>query len=141
MLNFTIHKLGDTALFRCTGRFVAGETEALTEALQEAIRRHWRARIVVLDLAEITGVDAAGVGALISVRECALRSGIAFKLMNLRPRVEEVLELTNVRNAFEVCCVADMFELLCRAIRQTQPARSLPAEIPTPLAPYIQTPA
>jgi len=40
--------------------------------------------------------------------------------MNLTPRVEEVLELTNLRPKFEFCSVADMVDLLCRAMSESQ---------------------
>lgn len=119
MLSFSVHKLGDTALFRCAGRFVSGDIESL----RDAIRTQWRARAVVLDLAEIGTIDAAGLGALVSLRTWAQASGIAFKLMNLTPRVEEMLELTNLRAAFEVCSVAEMLDLLGRAIEQTRSSK------------------
>jgi len=75
---------------------------------------------VVLDLAEVTAVDAAGVGMLVLLRLWANATGTKLKLMNLTPRVEEVLQLTRLRSAFEVCSVREMMDLLCRANRQFQ---------------------
>jgi anti-anti-sigma factor len=116
MLTFTIHKLGDTALFRCAGRFVSGDTRSL----QDAIWNQWRAQSVVLDLAQIGTIDAAGLGTLVAVRTWAKAAGISFKLMNLSPRIEEMLELTKLRGAFEVCSVAEMLDLLCHAMKQAE---------------------
>jgi len=114
MLSFTIHKLGKTTLFRCSGRFVSGDEQRLRSAvLNEA-----RARTVVLDLAEIQDMDAAGVGMLVSLHLWAQNSAIAFKLMNLTPRVDKVLEITNLKAQFDFCSVAEMLDLLCAAIRQ-----------------------
>ena len=132
MLSFTIHKLGNTALFRCTGRLVSDNVESLREAIQTQTQ----ARTVVLDRAEIASIDAGGIGVLVSLREWTRASGAAFKLMNLTPRVEDVLELTNLSAAFELCSVAEMLDLLCHAIRQTPPAVVEAIELPEPRAGY-----
>ena len=116
MLTFSVHKLGSTALFRCAGRFVSGDMEAL----QDAIWNQWRAHAIVLDLAQIGSIDAAGLGMLLSLRLWAQKAGISFKLMNLTPRVEEMLELTNLRAAFEICSATEMLGLLYEAIEQAR---------------------
>src|SRR5262250_1359198 len=92
MLTLTVHKLCDTTLFRCAGRLVSGESECL----RDAVLAQSHARSVVLELAEVRSVDAAGLGILLFLREWAQTTGATFKLMNLKPRVEEVLELTNL---------------------------------------------
>jgi anti-anti-sigma factor len=116
MLSFTIHKFGDTALFRCAGRFVSGDTRGL----RDAIWSQWSAQAVVLDLAQIAMIDAAGLGTLVALRTWAQTAGISFKLMNLTPRVEEMLELTNLKGVFEVSSAADMLDLLYHAIEQAR---------------------
>jgi anti-anti-sigma factor len=126
MLIFAVHNLGDTALFRCAGRFVSGEEENL----QKAVLSQSRARTVVVDLAEVGTIDAGGIGVLVSLRGSAQSKGIGFKLMNLNPRVEEVLELTHLREFFEVCSVREMLELLCHAVRQSR--SEAPASIGLP---------
>lgn len=116
MLNVAVHKLGEATIFRCTGRIVFGYADALLKVISE-----WpRSPIVVLDLAEVTEIDAAGIGALVSGRKRAKAIGVALKLMNLTPRVEELLELTRLRSAFEICSVPEMLGLLCRAFAQSQ---------------------
>ena len=126
MLIFAIHNLGDTALFRCAGRFVSGEEEDL----QKAVLSQSHARTVVLDLAEVGTMDAAGIGVLVSLRASAQNRGMGFKMMNLNPRVEEVLALTHLREVFEVCSVREMLELLCHAVRQSR--SEAPASIDLP---------
>jgi anti-anti-sigma factor len=111
MLRLTTLKLGDVTVFRCAGRITA-------DILREAVMNGPHARIVVLDLAEVSAVDAAGLGALVSLQKWANANGTRLKLMNLVPLVDEVLELTNLRSAFEVCSVEDMLDLLCRATKQ-----------------------
>jgi anti-anti-sigma factor len=114
MLSLTTLKLGDVTVFRCAGRIAAGASNILKEAVMNGPHD----RIVVLDLAEVSAVDAAGLGALVSLQKWANANGARLKLMNLVPLVDEVLELTNLRSAFEVCSVEDMLDLLCRATKQ-----------------------
>lgn len=116
MLSLTTQKLGDVTVFRCGGRLTANDDDHL----QKAFLTQGHMRIAVLDLAEITAVDAAGLGTLLSLRHWAKATGTELKLMNLIPRVAEVLELTKLMPAFEVCSVHDMLDLLCRAAEQSR---------------------
>jgi anti-sigma B factor antagonist len=116
MLNLSIHNLGDTAVFRCAGRITFGDGDAL----QTAISRQQPIRVAVLDLAEISTIDAAGLGSLLSARKWAGATGTELKLMNLTPQVEELLDLTRLRSVFAVYRVQEMLDLLCRAVRQSR---------------------
>lgn len=113
MLTLKIHNLDDVAVLRCVGRITADDGDAL----RTAVLTQPDVRIVVLDLAGVSAVDAAGLGMLVSLRNWASATGKQLKLMNVVPRVEEVLELTHLKAEFEICSVADMLELLCRASR------------------------
>ena len=116
MLSLTVHNLGDVTVFRCAGRIEFGGGDGL----QASISTQSQMRIAVLDLAEISAIDAAGLGILLSVRGWARAAGVELKLMNLTPKVEELLELTGLRSAFEVLSGAEMLDLLCRAIHQSR---------------------
>jgi anti-anti-sigma factor len=111
MLSFTTQNLGDVTVFRCAGRITADSGNQL----QNEVVNRTDAREVVLDLAEVSAVDAAGLGVLVSLRTWAETTGRRLKLMNLLPRVEKVLELTHLRSAFDVCSLREMLDLLCRA--------------------------
>jgi anti-anti-sigma factor len=89
------------------------------DALQNAVSRQQPLRVAVLDLAEISAIDAAGLGSLLSVRKWAGGTGTELKLMNLTPQVEELLVLTKLRSVFSVYRVQEMLDLLCRAVRQS----------------------
>ena len=111
MLRLTMQNLGDVTVFRLAGRITAGDNEGLCKAVQS----QRDTRVAVLDLADVTSVDASGLGALLCVRAWTRRRSIRLKLMNLTPMVEDLLELTHLRSAFEICSVQDMVDLLCRA--------------------------
>jgi anti-sigma B factor antagonist len=113
MLSLTIQRLGDVSVIQCSGRVTAGDGDILRIAVRTQSRTH----TIVLDLAEVSAIDAAGLGMLVGLRTWAKSTGTELKLMNLTPRVEEVLALTHLRPEFEVCSVREMMDLLCRATR------------------------
>jgi anti-anti-sigma factor len=94
VLTVTVHNLTDTVVLRCRGRLVRGEESAL---LCAAVR-HYGSE-VVLDLAEVSTIDAAGIGALVSLQA----AGIYLKLMNPTEPVRAVLGITGLRSVFEIC--------------------------------------
>lgn len=98
-MSVRINKLGDVAVFRCAGRITADGGDVL----QAAVRAQHPLRVAVLDLSAISAVDACGLGILVSLLIWSNATGKELKLMNLRPRVEEVLALTNLLSVFEVC--------------------------------------
>ena len=116
MLNITIDNLGDTTILQCAGRMTIGQGNELQNAvlLQVPIRR------LVLDLARVSAVDAAGLGLLVSVRTLTRTMSAKLKLMNLTQKVEHVLELTHLKSLFEICSVQEMLELFCRATRKSR---------------------
>lgn len=117
MLKVTVHNLGDVTIFHCTGRIAFGYADRLLIA----ISKQPLCRIAVLDLAYVTDMDAAGIGTLVAARELAKVRRITLRLMNLTPRVEDLLELTHLKSAFEICSVAEMLNLLCRAFERSEP--------------------
>src|SRR5262249_24606455 len=76
--------------------------------------------IVMLDLAKVTAIDSAGIGMLVSLRSWAGTNGIRLKLMNLTPKVEDLLKLFNLKSVFEICSVPEMLGLLCRAFKHSR---------------------
>ena len=122
MLEITTHNLENATIFRCAGRITVEHADLLRMiVLKQA------PSIAVLDLAEITAMDAAGVGILVSLGWWAKTTGGHLKLMNLTPRVEDLLELLNLRSAFEICSVPEMLSLLCLAFEKSQSARGEPS--------------
>jgi anti-anti-sigma factor len=111
-----IQKLEDTTVIRCAGRMVI----PYADVLRNAVLRQLRIRTLVLDLADVVAVDAAGLGILVSLRAWAIETRTALKLMNVTPKLEKLLELTNLKSAFEVCSGREMLALLCRAINETE---------------------
>ena len=115
MLSLTIQKLDGTIIFQCIGRIVRGETESLRHAMS----RYPKIATAVLDLAEVTAIDAAGLGFLLTLRNWAHANGTELKLLNLPSHIENLLNVTRLLPIFKVCSVSDIADLLCRLIRQS----------------------
>jgi anti-anti-sigma factor len=79
---------------RCQGRLVFGLESALFGA---AVPLH-RREIILVDLTGITAIDAAGIGALISLRA----AGSYLRLVNPSEKVRQVLRLTNLDSVFDI---------------------------------------
>jgi len=93
VLTVNVETVGGAVILRCQGRIVRGdETPILCAAVQQ---RGWN---VVLDLSGVEAIDAAGVGALVSLQA----AGIYLKLLNPSKQVREVLTLTKLDSIFEV---------------------------------------
>ncbi len=115
MLTLRIQKLEDTTVIRCAGRMVI----PYADVLRNAVLRQLRLRTLVLDLAEVVAVDAAGLGILVSLRAWAIETRTALKLMNVTPKLEKLLELTNLKLHLRfarvgrclLCCAAQLTKL------------------------------
>ena len=93
MLSVMVKNLGDTVSLHCAGRIVRGEETAI---LCAAVRQY--GQNVSLDLSQVDGIDAAGVGALIALQA----AGIYLKLVNPPKVVREVLKVTGIESVFEI---------------------------------------
>ena len=125
MLSLKIHHLGEVAVFECSGRITAEDSSALRNAVLAQTDGH----MVVLDLKEVSQIDAAGLGVLVGLRNWAQNSGKELKLMNLMPRVERVMEITRLRSVFSICSAREMLDLWCRAIHSGVCSASAPYKL------------
>lgn len=83
----------ESVTLRCHGRIVRGEE---TKLLCAILRR--KVSQITLDLRDVTEIDAAGIGALVSLQA----SGIYLTLANPTATVREVLRLTKLDSVFEI---------------------------------------
>src|SRR5215469_2633780 len=99
MLNITVNNLGGVAVFRYAGRM----TLPVADRLRLVVQNERHVRVAVLDLADVSAIDAAGLGGLVSLWNWSKTSGRRLKLMNVPPKIEKLLALTNLNSIFEFC--------------------------------------
>ncbi len=83
------------------GRITLGEgCEQLSQFLAEHVGKgHTK---ILLNLAEVTFVDSAGIGVLTKGFIVAKKKGGGIKLLNLTAKIRDLLQITNLYTIFEV---------------------------------------
>jgi anti-anti-sigma factor len=92
-LNVTVESVHGVVTVRCQGRLVRGQETALLCAV---IQQH--GRDIILDLSGITAIDAAGIGALVSLQA----AGTYLRMVGPSLAMRQVLRLTSLDSVFEI---------------------------------------
>lgn len=98
MLKVHAKKLNAVEILSLEGQIINGDTETLSSAVESASD----AGDIILDLSNVTVIDAHGLGVLLQLREHTLANGIHFKLMNMSERLSRVFEITRLNTVFEI---------------------------------------
>ncbi len=93
MLTVTVKDSHDGVVLQCQGRIVRGHETAILCAAARQMGRE-----VTLDLTGVDAIDAAGIGALVSLQA----SGVYLRLLNPKAPVREALSVTQVSSIFEI---------------------------------------
>ena len=109
MLMINAEKTGDVAVVRCGGRIVRGET---VNTLRNAVVLNKDARMIVVDLADVTTVDAGGLSTLVSLHQWSVSRGIQLKLVNPSSFVHRLLTLTRLDRVFDIPAFDDALWIL-----------------------------
>ena len=99
MLELLVEHLADSAILDCVGRIIAGDE---VRRLRNAVTCQADKRVVLLDLAGVDRIDAAGLGLLVSLQTLGYAVGFELQLKNLHRRVRELLELTGLDPVLEI---------------------------------------
>jgi anti-anti-sigma factor len=95
VLNITLESARRVVTVRCQGRLVYGQESDLFGA---AVPHHRQDIIIIVDLSGVTAIDAAGIGALISLRA----AGTYLRVVDPSETVRQVLRLTNLDSVFDI---------------------------------------
>jgi anti-sigma B factor antagonist len=93
-------RVGDVNVITCGGKIVGGaEADELQRVIEDLLPLEPH---VVLNVAEVTFLDSAGIGALVRGLHRTRRAFGDLKLCRVPPRVAEVLRITKLGSAFDV---------------------------------------
>lgn len=100
-MNITERNTNDVVILDISGKLVLGEGDTqligtTREALTEGKKN------LLFNLGDVTYVDSAGLGALISCYSSTAREGGRLKLLNLTRRIQDLLAITKLITVFEV---------------------------------------
>lgn len=114
MLSVYIENIGLMAVIECEGRIVRSEAAF---KLRDAVHSQRDARIIVLDLSEVTAIEAGGLGMLVFLQRWAQDHDIRLKLFNPRRSVRDRLEQVSSMREFDIATLDEMTALLVHADR------------------------
>ena len=96
-----VHEVDGVSVVGLTGRIILGEeSSALREAVQSLMTAGKKK--VVLNMADVTYIDSAGLGILVACYVSAKKQGALIRLCSLGTKFQEVLQLTRLFTIFDV---------------------------------------
>jgi anti-sigma B factor antagonist len=87
-------------VFMLEGRFDAGNTDAVKDALKQAIGSG--VRQVVVDMTQVPFIDSAGLSTLVSALKLSRRAGGDVVLAGVQPQTLTVFSLTMLDKVFAI---------------------------------------
>src|ERR1044072_6289019 len=115
MLKVHAKKLNAVEILSLEGQIINGDTETLRSAVQLGSD----SSDIILDMSNVTIVDAHGLGVLLQLREQTLASGVHFKLINVNERLSRVFEITRLKTVFEINSGIQYFPAMARVDRKS----------------------
>ena len=98
MLKVHAKKLNAVEILSLEGQITNGDTETLRSAVELVSDTS----VIILDLSNVTRLDAHGLGVLLQLREQSLANGVNFKLMNVNEPLSTVFNITRLNTVFEI---------------------------------------
>ena len=93
--------VGDARVLDCSGKITLGEgTMSIRGTVRDLVQSG--VKKIVLNLAEVSYIDSAGVGELVSTYTTVANNGGQLKLLNLTKRIRDTLAITKLLTIFEV---------------------------------------
>jgi anti-sigma B factor antagonist len=100
-MNIKQRQVGDVTVLDVSGKITIGVGDvAIRDAVQVALGGG--ARDILLNLHQVTTIDSAGVGELVSAYTSVAHRGGKLKLVGLPPKVNDILQITQLITVFEV---------------------------------------
>jgi anti-sigma B factor antagonist len=96
-----LRQVGDVAVLDIVGRITLGEGNVM---LREIVRdlTEKGSKKIVLNLGEVQYVDSSGIGELVKAHTTVRNQGGQLKLVNLNPRISNLLQLTRLVAVFDI---------------------------------------
>jgi anti-sigma B factor antagonist len=114
MLKVHTRNLGNVAILCLQGHIVYGEKQVLRDAVNSLAG----VSVIILDLAQVTTIDASGLGVMLELLQRAESKGIRFELMNPTRLVRRVLEIVHLDTVFQIRSSVEFFPSVSRSSRE-----------------------
>lgn len=101
LLTLDVERKGDIATVKCHGKLVLGVCDVLTSKVRELIPE---TKQIVLDLTDFSHMDSIGLGTLVRLYVSAKAGGSCIVLINIGPRIRQLLGITNLLSVLTDMC-------------------------------------
>ena len=99
-MKIDVRTIGDAKILDCSGKITLGEgTMSIRNTVRDLLNSG--SRKIILNLAEITYIDSAGIGELVSTYTTVVNNGGRLKLLNLTKKIHQLLTITKLLTVFE----------------------------------------
>jgi anti-sigma B factor antagonist len=100
-MNIKQRQVGNVTVLDVEGKITIGIGDvAVRDAVQMALAGG--SKQILLNLAGVSTIDSAGVGELVSAYTTVTNRGGSLKLLNLPPKVNDILQITQLITVFEI---------------------------------------
>ena len=93
-------EVGAVTVLDLSGKITLGEGDTLLKDKLHSLL-HRGKKSVLLNLGEVSYVDSAGLGALVSAYTTVTREGGSLKLVNVTKKLQDLLSITKLLTVFE----------------------------------------
>ena len=100
-LNISNKQIGEVSVIALKGRIVLGEGSSSLRERIKSLVGDGKKKIVV-NMANVTYIDSAGLGTLVAARVSAEKEGTVLLLSDLGNKFHEVLQVTRLKTIFSV---------------------------------------
>ena len=97
-LTLDVEVMADIATVRCTGRLTLISAGRLRHEVKRLLSQ---ARVVIIDLTDLTMMDSVGLGTIASLYASARNAGRDLHVVNIRPRIRELFSVSRLLSLFE----------------------------------------
>lgn len=100
-LTIASRQVAHVVIFDVKGRIVLGdEIHQLRDAVRGMLAQDKKK--IILNLAEVDYMDSSGVGEMVAAFTAVRNAGGELKLLNLSPKVEDILHVTKLYTVFDI---------------------------------------
>jgi anti-sigma B factor antagonist len=99
-MKIDVRTIGDAKILDCSGKITLGEgTMSIRNTVRDLLDSG--SKKIILNFAEITYIDSAGIGELVSTYTTVVNNGGRLKLLNLTTKVHQLLAITKLLTVFD----------------------------------------
>ena len=100
-LQIEMSEQGATVLIKVSGMAAVEVVGQFSRALQEAAAR--KPRLLAVDLSGLSFISSTGLGGIVAAHVTCRKNDTLLCLINPKPFIREILDLTKLSSLFEIC--------------------------------------